>query len=40
LGWEPKVSFEELVAMMIEADWEFAKKERLLVENGMKIQRR
>jgi GDPmannose 4,6-dehydratase len=39
LGWEPKVSFQELVAMMIEADWELAKKERLLLENGMKIQR-
>jgi len=34
LGWEPKVSFEELTAMMIDADWELAGKERLIVENG------
>jgi GDPmannose 4,6-dehydratase len=39
LGWEPKVPFERLVSIMIEADWELAKKERLLVENGMRIQR-
>jgi GDPmannose 4,6-dehydratase len=37
LGWEPKVSFEELVSIMIEADWELAQKERLLVENGIDI---
>jgi len=33
LGWEPKVSFEELVAMMIDADLELAKKERLIAEH-------
>jgi GDPmannose 4,6-dehydratase len=22
LGWEPRVKFEELVRMMVEADWE------------------
>jgi GDPmannose 4,6-dehydratase len=37
LGWEPKVSFEELVSIMIDADWELAQKEKLLVENGMNI---
>ena len=37
LGWRPKVSFEQLVAMMIESDWELARQEKLLVENGMKI---
>ena len=37
LGWEPKVSFEELVSIMIDADWELAQKEKLLVENGMDI---
>ena len=37
LGWEPKVNFETLVAMMIDADWELAKKERLLADHGMKI---
>jgi GDPmannose 4,6-dehydratase len=34
LGWEPKVGFEELVAMMIDADLELARKERLLADNG------
>ena len=37
LGWKPKVSFEQLVAMMIESDWELARQEKLLVENGMKV---
>jgi len=26
LGWEPKISFEELVKLMIHADWEKVKK--------------
>ena len=34
LGWEPKVGFEELVAMMIDADLERARKERLLANSG------
>ncbi len=34
LGWEPKVGFEELVAMMIDADLGRARKERLLADNG------
>jgi len=33
LAWEPKLSFEELIAMMIEADWELARQERVLVEH-------
>jgi GDPmannose 4,6-dehydratase len=37
LGWQPKVNFEQLAAMMIDADWELAKKERLLADHGMKI---
>jgi GDPmannose 4,6-dehydratase len=37
LGWEPKVSFEELVAVMIDADMELAKRERILIRNGMKV---
>lgn len=36
LGWKPKVGFEELVAMMVDADWELAEKERVLSEHGMK----
>ena len=34
LGWEPKVKFEELVAMMIDADLELARNERLILENS------
>ncbi|MCD6307840.1 MAG: GDP-mannose 4,6-dehydratase [Candidatus Latescibacteria bacterium] len=30
LGWEPKVSFRELVRMMVDADMRIAEKERLL----------
>jgi len=35
LGWEPKVGFEDLAAMMVDADWQLAKQEKLLVSNGM-----
>ena len=34
LGWVPKVSFEELVVEMARADFELAKKDVLLNENG------
>ncbi len=37
LGWEPKVSFEQLVEMMVESDWRLARQEKLLVENGMEV---
>jgi GDPmannose 4,6-dehydratase len=36
LGWEPKVSFDELIEMMVEADLELAKQERALVDAGLK----
>ena len=36
LGWKPKLSFDELVRTMIEADLELARRENILVENGMK----
>ena len=36
LDWKPKVDFEPLVAMMIDADWKLAKQERLLVDNDIK----
>lgn len=36
LGWRPKVGFEDLVAMMVEADLELAKQERTLVDAGHK----
>ncbi len=34
LGWQPKVSFEQLIDMMIAADMELAKKEKTLVDAG------
>ena len=34
LGWEAKVSFDQLIDMMIESDLELAKKEQTLVEAG------
>jgi GDPmannose 4,6-dehydratase len=34
LGWEPKVGFEELVTIMVEADAELARQERLIAEHG------
>jgi GDPmannose 4,6-dehydratase len=34
LGWKPKVGFEELVFMMIDADLELARNERIILENG------
>jgi GDPmannose 4,6-dehydratase len=34
LGWQPKVSFEKLIDMMIAADMELAQKEKTLVDAG------
>jgi GDPmannose 4,6-dehydratase len=34
LGWKPKVSFDELVAGMVDADLELAKKEQVLLAAG------
>jgi GDPmannose 4,6-dehydratase len=31
LGWEPKVTFHELVKIMAESDWALAKKEKALL---------
>ncbi|MFQ5502508.1 MAG: GDP-mannose 4,6-dehydratase [Phycisphaerae bacterium] len=36
LGWKPKVSFAALVRMMVMADWELAKEERILTEHRAK----
>jgi GDPmannose 4,6-dehydratase len=38
LHWEPKVSFDELIDMMIAADLELAQKERILVDAGFHPQ--
>ena len=34
LGWQPKVTFEGLIDMMIAADMEISKKEKTLREAG------
>ena len=34
LGWKPRVSFDELVAMMVDADLELARREQVLLEAG------
>jgi len=33
LGWQPTVDFGQLVAMMVDADWELAKEERVLADH-------
>jgi len=33
LGWQPRVGFEELVAMMVDADCELAEQERVLADH-------
>ncbi len=33
LGWKPKVTFEGLVKMMVEHDWDLAREERVLAEH-------
>ncbi len=40
LGWEPKVSFEELVVMMVDHDLELALQEKTLRERGHVIHTR
>ena len=36
LGWEPKVSFDELVTMMVDSDIVVARQEKALVDAGLK----
>ncbi|HOB73820.1 MAG TPA: GDP-mannose 4,6-dehydratase [Phycisphaerae bacterium] len=38
LGWKPRVDFHGLVEMMVDADWELARKERLVAEHGRFVQ--
>ena len=35
LGWEPKTSIEELVDLMIESDLNLAKREEVLLKEGL-----
>ena len=37
LGWEPKVSFKELVRLMVDHDLELARHEHLRRENGVEV---
>ena len=37
LGWAPKVTFDQLIDMMIEADLELAKKEKTLLDAGYTV---
>jgi GDPmannose 4,6-dehydratase len=39
LGWEPKVSFDQLINMMIKSDLELANKEKILHDAGYKNPR-
>ena len=36
LNWEPRISFQELVAMMVDVDWKLAKEEKILVSSRAK----
>ncbi len=40
LGWTPTVSFDELVAMMVEHDLELARQERTLIDAGHDVAHR
>jgi len=37
LGWNPKVSFTELVRMMVNHDWDLARRERTLSDSGYQV---
>jgi GDPmannose 4,6-dehydratase len=37
LGWQPRISFEEMIAEMTEADLEVAKRDKLVADKGFKI---
>lgn len=37
LGWVPKITFNELVQEMVEADYNTAKRDKLIKENGFKV---
>jgi len=40
LGWKPKVTFDQLIDMMIEADLELANKEKTLLDAGYRVGNR
>ena len=40
LGWKPKVTFDQLINMMVDADLELAKRERTLLDAGYRVEDR
>jgi GDPmannose 4,6-dehydratase len=40
LGWRPRVSFEQLVHLMVDHDLELARQERTLTQAGHKVVQR
>ena len=40
LGWQPEISFEEMVRAMVEHDLELARQERTLLQAGHQINPR
>lgn len=38
MGWKPKVTFKGLVKMMIDSDWEIARREKLIAEQEKKLK--
>jgi GDPmannose 4,6-dehydratase len=38
LGWEPRVSFKELVEIMVEADWKIAREEVALAAHKTAVE--
>jgi GDPmannose 4,6-dehydratase len=40
LGWQPKVGFKQLIAMMVENDLELARQERTLADAGHQVAKR
>ena len=40
LGWKPRVGFDQLIDIMVEADLELAKKEKTLLDAGYKVGNR
>jgi GDPmannose 4,6-dehydratase len=39
LGWKPRVSFDELVALMVDSDLELARREQVLIAAGHDVGR-
>ena len=37
LGWEPKITLEELIEEMMQKDTEIARRESLLMQNGLRV---